>query len=107
MALQLFSQSLGRTVREDVDRAAPLLIDKDGAIAMASAEGEVVKAEHPWCLDRLVRSATDQAQQGRSTDGHAQPVDQALPGLAAEGESNQANDLGQAIGAPRVGYQQR
>src|SRR3989441_6907170 len=55
---------LRQTIVEEIDRAAPLEIDDDRAIATSLAVGPVVNADHAWRWSRRGPVITDPAQHG-------------------------------------------
>src|SRR5918997_1520223 len=68
-------------IGQDIDRAMPLQVDDQGAVALAFAEGKIVDADdRRWWWRWEVRTPLE-AKQGGGTRGHAEVVDDGGPGF--------------------------
>src|SRR5580765_3601466 len=45
MVFEPGGETLGRTLGQEIDRAAPFQVDEDGAVAVSAPEGEIIDAE--------------------------------------------------------------
>lgn len=70
-------QGLGGAVGQDVDPRAGLGVDEHGGVSLASAQGEVVDAEHAGNARRRQVLAYEQAQGGRAGDRAGQEAGEA------------------------------
>lgn len=70
-------------VGQDRDASAGLGVDDDRGVAVAAAQGEVVRADHSWDRELRQRQASQMAQCGAAGDGHGQQAGEAFSCPAA------------------------
>jgi hypothetical protein len=81
-------QSVGTTVRQQVDNPSALEIAQDRAVVMALAPCPIIHAEHPDRWDRPGITGTDTVQQRRAADRHAHGGSVSGAGVAAEHQAD-------------------
>ncbi len=92
-------QGRGAPIGQQVDHPPALKVNQNGPVAPALAPGPVVHAEHARCRSARQRQAAHQAQHRRAAGRHAQVIQQARPGGAAERYPNPPLRVGQTTGA--------
>jgi hypothetical protein len=99
MGAQPCGHSLGRALRQKIDRALLFEIHQDGAIDPALAQGKIVDAHDPGC-GRVGRGAPTENPQDRiAAEGHPQVAGHARPGFTPCLAPEYTERVGQAHGA--------
>jgi hypothetical protein len=91
---------------QDVEDAAALQVDEDGAVALALADGPVIDADVAGRRGGLIGGGLDAAQQGVRAGRHVQALGEAGAWLTTEGEADGAVGVGQPGGCAGVGVEQ-
>ena len=95
MTLEPVCECISLSVREQIDRASALEADQDRAVALATALGPVVQAEHPRVPSFRPCGTSDCPDQRIWARVDAQLPSCPRAGLTTEHEPDQLNGLGE------------
>jgi len=85
------------SVGQQVNNGMTLQVDEDRAVALPSFPRPVVHPEHAWRrVGRRRRATADEAEQGGTAHGRADPLGQARAGLAAQRQADVVLQAAQA-----------
>ena len=97
---QPVGQRRGLAVGQQIDRAAGVDVDQDGAVVMTPAQREVIDAKHRQPPNRRVGQAAQQPYQGIAAGRHTQPTSQSSTGSPRQAKRDHAQRLAQQHRVP-------
>jgi len=90
-------EAVGLSVGQQVDDAVAFQVNEDRAVTLATLPGPVIHPEHARRRGgRRGRATTDEAEQGGTAHGRADPLGQARAGPAAQREADVVLEAAQA-----------
>lgn len=103
MLLEPVGQGLGGAIGEERHRPVALQINQDCAIGLAFPHGEIVDAEDRGTDEGRDWEPAEHAQEGATTDGHAQATAEPYARCPAQGDGDGGQPVEEALGPPSPG----